>query len=65
MTWFVAKNGHQKDICYNKFGLCINYMNHSRFNSQHKLRGSMQAPKEKENLHCDLLELLQLNLIME
>ena len=23
MTWFVAKNGHQKDICYNKFGLCI------------------------------------------
>ena len=22
MTWLVAKNGHQKDLCYDKLGLC-------------------------------------------
>lgn len=31
------KNGHQKKhMCYNEIGLCTKYINHSKFNSEHK-----------------------------
>ena len=36
MTRLVVVNGHQKDKCYNKNGLCAqNFGLHSRFSSEH------------------------------